>query len=1286
MNRNNLIAVAACALALSPLGAAAQTVTYTENFTGANTVNSWNFVNGACLTAGSSTSLTSPGPIPSCVELRVSGNYYNKTIAGSSPYFNNTSEPLIGGNTGTLPDSPTVGGALRFTDAGTVGTWNGSVTNGLFENGGILSNFSFPLSSQGVQVTFTTETYDPGYGPGYNYPTYDGSDGISFFLQDASQFADIGATGGSLAYSCSNQNLDPTIRTNPADPEYGHQRGYDGIPGGYIGLGIDEYGNFLNGAINITGGTDTVEQTATYSGLGPGGWDNSSTGYGWVPNRIGLRGAGNTNWHYLTTTWPSYYPSGAPNNLTDTQRNIAVLQACITGFVWNYSGVTSATSAAGAAVANPLFSFVGRGSLSGSVLTVSSVTSGQINVGDQVTATGVTTGTTIASFKTGSGGTGTYNLSAAATTEGTEAVTAAQYIPNPFSATPVSGTKLPYNYPPLPNAYKVLSGVQIANETALYRGTVTPITNTQYGVPITYNLTITTAGLLSLSYSYNGGAYQSVISNQNITSGNGPLPAAVRFGFAGSQGGVPNTHELMCFQAAPQQTSQSSAGLNQKQSAQVQTGSQVYFSYYTPSVWSGDVTSQNLTYNGTDVVISSTANWDASCVLTGVASGATCLKTGVAGPTAAQGVTSPSRTILSWNGTTGIPFEWSNLTAAEQSALDTGDGSTTALRLNYLRGDRTQEQTTSGGGIYRDRVSVLGDVVDSSPTWVGPPNASYPTLWKDALDGGTLPENSGQTYAAFTTAEQTRTNVVYAGANDGMLHGFRSGSYSASNTYVNTNNDGLEVLAYVPGYIVDTIEDANSSDDYSNPQYGHHFDVDAPPGTGEVFFGSAWHTWLVGGLGPGGNAIYALDITTPGNFSEANASSLVVGEWSTTGGTTTLHCAGITSNATTTATNCGLNLGNTYGVPQIRRFHNGEWGAVFGNGFGSSTGDAGIYVMLLSSTGTPSFYYLSTGTSGKTNGIAYTTPADLDGDHIVDYVYAGDLNGNIWRFDLTSTSPSSWGASSTPLFTTGTGQPITSKVVVASILTSPYPRVLVEFGTGQQVPLSNTAAASYSGTQQYLYGVWDWNMVAWNAKSSTTYASLTSSPGTLGISNLQAQSITNESSGGVDYRAVTNTAICWEGTTGCTEYGWYVPLTSGHTNASDVNELTASGTNPTVYEQVIYSPVLLSGAFVVNTTIPPSTSLANCSSTAAGGWTLAIDPSTGGAFKISFFGSNHTFVDIGGQVVSGEALSGTGTPSMVTYNGQSYLVTQNVSGTGTVVEANPPAGTKGSRLTWIEKR
>ena len=218
-------------------------------------------------------------------------------------------------------------------------------------------------------------------------------------------------------------------------------------------------------------------------------------------------------------------------------------------------------------------------------------------------------------------------------------------------------------------------------------------------------------------------------------------------------------------------------------------------------------------------------------------------------------------------------------------------------------------------------------------------------------------------------------------------------------------------------------------------------------------------------------------------------------------------------------------------------------------------------------------------------------------------------------------------------------------------------------------------------------GCGDWNLAAWNAKSATQFASLATSPGTLAPGNLQLQTISYTSSGGVDYSSVSNTAICWADKTGCSQYGWYVGLSSGHANPTDVNLLTsAASANPVVYEQVIYSPVILDGVFVVNTTIPPTTSLATCSSTIAGGWTYAIDPSTGGAFKKSFFGTNHTFTTIGGLTVSGEALSGTGSPSLVTYNGQSYLVTQNVSGTGTVVEANPPAGTVGSRLTWIEKR
>jgi type IV pilus assembly protein PilY1 len=743
---------------------------------------------------------------------------------------------------------------------------------------------------------------------------------------------------------------------------------------------------------------------------------------------------------------------------------------------------------------------------------------------------------------------------------------------------------------------------------------------------------------------------------------------------------------------------------NLKQTAQVQTGSQVYLAKYNPLTWAGSLTSQFLVADASGTLsISPTVNWDASCVLTG----GSCAATG-ASSMAAQGVTSPSRSILSWNGSVGIPFEWTDLSAAEQAALDTGDLGDTSVtqqyRLNYLRGDRSQEQNSLGTGLYRTRTSVLGDIIDSGATWVGPPAAAYPAAWKDYLNpASAIPENTGQSYGAFIAQEQTRTNVVYAGANDGFLHGFRTGSYTAANVYDSgSTNDGLEVLAYMPGYVVNNIQTALAADDYSAPQYGHHFDVDAPPGTGDLFYGGSWHTWLVGGLGAGGSAIYALDITDAGNFSEGNAASVVVGEWSSSPGsaTATFNCTGV-SNASTGAAACGNNLGNTYGTPQIKRFHNGSWGVVFGNGFGSSTGDAGIYLMLVDPTsGARTFYYLGTGRSGTNDGIANATGADLDDDYVVDYIYAGDLAGNVWRFDVTSSNPADWAAQTTPLFTTAAGQPITSKLIVALVPSTPSTRVLVEFGTGRQTQFSNTAGPAYSSSQQELYGVWDWNLTAWNALNSIQYGALPAdgfaAPSPLsGTASLQQQTITSSSST-TDYRTVSSNPICWADTAACSgnrQYGWYLALSSGYetgnSNSSlvDVNLLTGSpsSTAPSVlvYEQVIYNPLLADGVFIVNTTIPPTNSVANCNPTPAGGWTMAINPATGGAFSKTFFNSTTTNTS---QVVNGLALSGTGTPSLVTRGNNSYLVTQTAQGTGIVVQIFPPPGTDGKRLTWIEKR
>jgi type IV pilus assembly protein PilY1 len=1264
---------------LASVPARSQTVSYSENFSGANTTNSWYYFKGACLTAGTTaatvnnipgSSTAVPGYVPSCASMTTNSFYYN--------IGNQIGEPLVGGTSGTIPGSdPTLGGALRFTNVPT----NGSYPQGYQEAGSLLSNFSFPLNSQGMQVTFVTETYEGDGGGG------DGADGISFFLQDASVNPDLGATGGSLAYGCTNEvgNYDPILRAN------GQPRGYDGLTGAYVGVGIDEYGNFMNPGDNTATGANSINGGVNFQG-----------------NRIGIRGAGNLTWSNLNATYPNYYTTSSPD-----LRSVAYSTNVVANPAGGYYTVSAASEAVRLSCAT---GYVQQ--YNSSTNTFSSVTSKPLGQGIDYTAL----------------------------------------------------------------AYSSLPGVQIANESAIYRGngTTSQLTS-RYGVPISYNLKITTAGLLTLSYSYNGGASISVISGYNIVNSNGALPANVRFGFAGSDGGATNIHEVMCFQATPQATSQSSAAGNQKQSAPVIQGTQVYFAYYDPTGWSGSVTSDELLADTSgNAYLATNANWDASCVLTGVAaSPATCASTGVAGPTAAQGPS--SRTMLTWSGSAGIPFEWSNLTSGasgEQAALDTGDPGTTyqAYRLNYLRGDRSNEETPSGTGAYstatpsyppyRDRTSVLGDIIDSSPTWVGPPSGGYADTWTDKYDAGTMPENSGQAYSAYTTQEQSRINVVYAGANDGFLHGFRSGYYNSSGAYVGTGsgasfvgteNDGQELLAYMPGYVLGNIQTTSSANNYSDPQYGHHYDVDATPGTGDVFYNNKWHTLLVGGLGAGGAGIYALDVTNPADstntggpyFTETNASTLVIGDWSTTtvtsgsGSTTTsstLTCAHV-ANASTTAANCGNNLGNTYGTPMIRRFHNGQWGAVFGNGFGSSTGDGGIYIMLLSSTGTPSFYYLGTGTSGKTNGIAFTSPADLDFDHITDYVYAGDLLGNIWRFDVTSTDPTQWAVSSipgssapTPIYTTAAGQPITSKLALVSVLTAPVRRVMVEFGTGQEVPLTNTSPITYAQAQQSLYGIWDWNLATWNTKSTTQYAALPVSGGasapTAGLTagsvtptNLQAQSMSTVTVGGVDFRIVSNTAVCWAGTTGCSGtaglYGWYLPLTSGHANPDDVN-LPGSTypNNPMVYEQVIYNPVIVGDTFIVNTVIPSAASLTNCLSVAAGGFTMAIDPGTGGSFAKSVFVPAQS-TGTSPTNYNGVGLSGTGTgfvatttppppnctgtactppppppciglgcsnPPVCSPGAVSWIVTQTVNGKPVSEKANLQCNVNGSRLTWIQRR
>lgn len=789
---------------------------------------------------------------------------------------------------------------------------------------------------------------------------------------------------------------------------------------------------------------------------------------------------------------------------------------------------------------------------------------------------------------------------------------------------------------------------------------------------LTYALSITQDSLLSLSYSYNGGAITPVISKQSITAGNGPLPSSFLFGFTSGTGGGSNVHEITCFKAAPINVAGTSAGSNVQQSSRVEAGSQVYLSYYHPLNDWGQLTASNLVSDASgNVSISAKANWDASCVLTG----GSCAATGASNTAQA----SASRQILSWDGTTGIAFQYANLAPSQQTAM--GGSADGVNRVAYLRGDRSLELTSSGTGTFRRRDGVLGDIVNSSPAWVGYPSLPYSVAGNDLLKATAVAE-FGSSYASFVSSNKQRMNVVYSGSNDGLLHGFESGSFDASGKFSTstTPNDGKEVLAYMPEAVVNSIHSAATTLDFSSAQYAHNSFVDTTPATGDLYYGGAWHTWLVSGLGAGGNTagtindtsstangvLFALDITDPSKFSESNASSLVINEWNSS----KLSCVNVAP--------CNTSLGSIYGTPIIRRMHDGNWAVIFGNGRNSATGTAGVYIMSVNrSTGAQTFRFLDTGkfsTSNK-NGIDYVASADLDGDHVTDYLYAGDAMGNVWRFDVTNSDPSKWAAASSPMFTTPGAQPISTKVLVSSVLQKTGPsRIIISFGTGRQTPQTLVSQALYASGSQSMYGIWDANLTAWNAKSTTQYVTLASAP-SFTASDLQVQTITSTAGGSgtiSGYRTVSQNPVCWQGSSVCgsgnNKYGYKLAL-------------------PDTSEQIIYNPVAAYGAVIVNTAIPAVSQALSCNAQPASGYTMAISLETGGALDTSLFTTAATNAGISSTgIISGLGLSATGSPSIVTAGGKPFFVQQTVSGVGVVTKIDPTTSKIGKRLSWVKLR
>ena len=325
--------------------------------------------------------------------------------------------------------------------------------------------------------------------------------------------------------------------------------------------------------------------------------------------------------------------------------------------------------------------------------------------------------------------------------------------------------------------------------------------------------------------------------------------------------------------------------------------------------------------------------------------------------------------------------------------------------------------------------------------------------------------------------------MLYVGANDGMLHAFDASLIGTP---------GRELLAYVPSPVYRNLSKLTSR------SYSHEYFADGSPVVEDALVGTAWKTVLFAGLNRGGQGVYALDVTDPTLFSETNASSLVMWEFTDAD---------------------DPDLGYTFGTPVIRKMRNGKWAAIFSGGYNNSqgttadaaevpcstgagtivspylptgcttslTGKGYLFILMLDGpTGTAGKWTLGTdyfklettgGSVATPNGFGSPLAADSNGDGQVDLIYAGDLLGGMWKFDVSSTTPTTWmsTASRLKLFDavdgSGIAQPITSGP--EAVLHPSGSGIMVSFGTGKYLEANDINPPGPAYNTQSLYGIWD---------------------------------------------------------------------------------------------------------------------------------------------------------------------------------------------------------------------
>jgi type IV pilus assembly protein PilY1 len=574
----------------------------------------------------------------------------------------------------------------------------------------------------------------------------------------------------------------------------------------------------------------------------------------------------------------------------------------------------------------------------------------------------------------------------------------------------------------------------------------------------------------------------------------------------------------------------------------------------------------------TDGQVASTEDWDAGAKLTAQVASTNGWDTG--------------RKVLSMSDTgQPIAFRWNNLSTSQQTALNkNGNGTVDSKgeqRLQWLRGSSANEVTltaavspsiVSTGGLRKRPTTKLGAIVNSTPWFTGAPNAGYTA---SQYGGG---------YPSFR-ASNTTTSAVFVAANDGMLHAFDATS-------------GNELFSYVPRALYSKLS-AITDKDYALNSTIDKVNADGSVIAADMKVGGAWGTYLFGAMGRGAKGVYALNVTQPQNIAESSTATVVKWEFTNANDANFGHVVG--------RTNAKLN-GQPY---QTGRMANGRWAAIYGNGYNSTGGNASLFILFAdksSSTTTwvagTDYIRIDTGTAGlgPNNGLAAPTAIDSDNDGNVDTIYAGDLKGNVWKFNVSSATASDWNVSTTgsvPLYqakTTVTGSTtVVAQPITTAVQPFPHPKggYLLVAATGKFLESNDyPQAAPYKNS---VYGLYD------KPGNTTTIA--------VGTSSLVEQTITFVS----DLRYMSKNTVDY-----ANKPGWFFNL-------------------PESSEGIGFNPLYEDARRLGLKSIAPKGSGSNGCRYESNGFDMTLDPISGSPIADLIPGSGDG--GVGGGAIGGQTLN-----------------------------------------------